>query len=210
MRSDEPIDLEPEMDGQGSEVWSRRSPSWDEVNHMLGVAERGGKGMVDVGVTPGGALQLYSAGITRPLSKLPNDIMAAVTVGPRPADVDELRRLDPGNDEGWTPVDTTWLSGWKFSFQSPIEGQPPFEFLAFKSPSEGGWWRISVLRPNLDRELGHRPHHINIPVGSREVPVLCGPGGRPASSLAEVRVFAAKWMVYTSGRLAGLRPSFSW
>jgi sporulation protein YtfJ len=68
MRSDEPIDLEPEMDGQGSEVWSRRSPSWDEVNHMLGVAERGGKGMVDVGTVIGDAVETKTGTLVIPVS----------------------------------------------------------------------------------------------------------------------------------------------
>jgi len=135
--------------------------------------------------------------------------MAAPQLGPAAADVEVLRRLDPGNAEDWTPVRTGHLSGWTFRLIPPFAGQRPFVFLAFRSPSDGNAFRIAVLEPDMDTEYGHAPHMIRVHVGGRPVPVICGPRGRPAAGLAEVRTHAAKWMAYTSARLAGRNPGFS-
>jgi hypothetical protein len=56
----------------------------------------------------------------------------------------------------------------------------------------------------MDAEFGHDTHMIRTYVGWTEIPVICGPDGLPATDLAEVRTHAAKWMAYTSGRMANL------
>jgi hypothetical protein len=129
--------------------------------------------------------------------------------GPSLADVENLRRLDPGNTENWTPVRTGHLSGWTFQLSPPFAAQGPFVFLAFRSPSDGNAFRIAPLEPVMDTQYGHAPHMISVHVGGRVIPVICGPGGRPARDLAEVRTHAAKWMAYTSARMAGRNPGFS-
>jgi hypothetical protein len=135
--------------------------------------------------------------------------MAAAQLGPSPADVEILRCLDPGNAEDWTPVRTARLTGWTFRLTPPFAGQRPFVFFAFRSPSDGNAFRIAVLEPDMDTEYGHAPHMIRAYVGGRAVPVICGPEGRPARDLAEVRTHAAKWMAYTSARMSGHNPGFS-
>jgi hypothetical protein len=130
-------------------------------------------------------------------------------LGPLPADVEILRRLDPSNTEHWNPVRTEHLSGWTFWLTPPFSGQQPFGFLAFRSPSDGNAYRIAALEPVMDTEYGHAPHMISVHIGGRTIPVICGPGGRPARNLAEVRTHAAKWMAYTSARMSGRNPRFS-
>jgi len=135
--------------------------------------------------------------------------VAAAQLGPSPEDAALLRRLDPGNAEDWNPVLTTRITGWTFQLTSPFPGQRPFIFFAFRSPSDGNAFRIAVLEPDMDTEYGHAPHMIRAYVGGRAVPVICGPGGRPAVDLAEVRTHAAKWAAYTSALMAGRNPRFS-
>jgi hypothetical protein len=135
--------------------------------------------------------------------------VTAAHLGPSPADVEILRRLDPGNTEDWTPVRTEHLSGWTFCMTPPFAGQRPFVFFAFRSPSDGNAFRIAVLEPDMDTEYGHAPHMIIVHVGVRPIPVICGPGGRPARDLAEVRTHAAKWMAYTAARMSRRNPGFS-
>ena len=135
--------------------------------------------------------------------------MAPGQLGPSPADVEILRRLDPGNAEDWTPVRTGRITGWTFRLMPPFAGQRPFVFFAFRSPSDGNAFRIAVLEPDMDTEYGHAWHMIRAYVGGRPVPVICGPGGRPARDLAQVRTHAAKWMAYTAARMSGRNPGFS-
>ena len=135
--------------------------------------------------------------------------MPAANLGPSPADVEILRRLDPGNAEDWTPVFTARITGWTFRLMPPFSGQRPFVFFAFRCPSDGNAFRIAVLEPDMDTEYGHARHMISAYVGGRLIPVICGPGGRPATDLAMVRTHAAKWMAYTSARMAGRNPGFS-
>ena len=135
--------------------------------------------------------------------------MIAANRGPLPADVEVLRSLDPGNTEQWTPVRTQHISGWTFWLTPPFPGQGPFVFFAFRSPSDGNAFRIAVLEPDMDIEYGHAPHMISVYLGGQQIPVICGPKGRPARDLAEVRTHAAKWMAYTSARMAGRNPRFS-
>jgi hypothetical protein len=128
---------------------------------------------------------------------------------PALADVELLRWLDPGNAEQWTPVLTGEITGWAFQMTPPFVGQGPFVFFAFRSPSDGNAYRIAVLEPDMDREYGHGTHVIAIHIGGQRVPVICGPDGRSAKDLAMVRTHAAKWMTYTSARMAGRNPGFS-
>jgi len=184
--------------------------SWDEIAQALRNAEEGVSGGADVELRPGGLLLLSEPGNDpQPVSRLPQSRMAAANTGPSQTDVDELRWLDPANTERWSPVLTDLIAGWTFRLTPPISGQGQFVFFAFRSPSDGNAFWISVLRPDMDAEFGHDPHMIRAYVGGQEIPVICGPGGRPAEDLAEVRTHAAKWMAYTSRRMAGLNPEFS-
>ncbi len=135
--------------------------------------------------------------------------MAPGQLGTSSADVEILRRLDPGNAEDWTLVRTRRISGWTFRLMPPFAGQRPFVFFAFRSPSDGNVFRVAVLEPDMDTEYGHAWHMIRVYVGARPVPVICGPNGRPARDLAQVRTHAAKWMAYTSARMSGRNPGFS-
>jgi hypothetical protein len=101
------------------------------------------------------------------------------------------------------------MSGWTFQLRPPFAGQQPFVFFTFRSPSDGNAFRIAVLEPDMDTEYGHAPHMIRVYVGNQQIPVICGPRGRPARHLPEVRTHAAKWMAYTSTRMAGRNPGFS-
>jgi hypothetical protein len=186
--------------------------SWDQIAQTLRSAEEGKQGGTDVELRPGGELMLVFAehtSVAQPLSRLPQERMAAATVGPSSADVAVLQRLDPANTESWTPTQTGLISGWIFRMTPPVRSERQFVFLAFRSPSDGNAFRIAVLEPDMDAEFGHKPHMIRVRVGGREIPVICGPGGRAARDLAEVRTHAAKWMAYTSRRMAGLDPGFS-
>jgi hypothetical protein len=135
--------------------------------------------------------------------------MAAAHLAPSPEDVEIVRRLDPGNTEDWAPVLTPHVSGWTFRLTTPFADQRPFVFFAFRCPSDGNAFRISVLDPDMDTEYGHAWHMIRAYIGGRPFPVICGPGGRPAMDLAEARTHAAKWMAYTSARMSGRNPGFS-
>ncbi len=184
--------------------------SWDEIAQALRNAEEGRPGTADVELRPGGQLVLTDYGKdAQPLSRLPQDRMAAANSGPAEEDVAVLRRLDPGNAESWTPVLTDLIAGWTFRLTPPFPGQAKFVFFAFRSPSDGNAFRIAVLQPDMDAEFGHAPHMIRAHVGGQEIPVICGPDGSPAAGLAEVRAHAAKWMAYTSARMAGRNPRFS-
>lgn len=184
--------------------------SWDQIAQALRSAEEGRPGGADVELRPGGHLVLTDRGKdVQPVSQLPQDRMAAASTGPSQADVNELRRLDPANTEQWSPVRTDLIAGWTFRLTPPIADQAQFVFFAFRSPSDGDAFRIAVLQPDMDAEFGHVPHMIRAYVGGKKIPVICGPGGRPAGDLAEVRTHAAKWMAYTSMRMAFLNPGFS-
>jgi hypothetical protein len=186
--------------------------SWDDIAQVLRSREEGKRSGTDVELRPGGELVLVFAEHNReaqPLSRLPQERMAAVTVGPSSADVEILRRLDPSNTESWTPTQTGLISGWIFRMTPPVRSQGQFVFLAFRSPSDGNAFRVAVLEPDMDTEFGHGPHMIRVTVGGERIPVICGPGGRAARDLAEVRTHAAKWMAYTSRRIARLDPGFS-
>jgi hypothetical protein len=100
------------------------------------------------------------------------------------------------------------ISGWRFHLR-PLTGGPLFKFLAFRSPQDGGRFRIWPIEPNFDAHFGHKPHMITTTVGGQKVPVLCGPGGRAAATLAEARLYAAKWAVYTARSLREERTWFS-
>jgi len=184
--------------------------SWDEIAQALRNVEEGKPGWADVELRPGGQLLLAGPGKdAQPVSRLPRGRMAAANTAPAEADVAVLRRLDPGGAEQWSPVLTGLIAGWTFRLTPPFPGQGQFVFFAFRSPSDGNAYRIAVLRPDMDAEFGHIPHMIRAHVGGQKIPVICGPGGRPAAGLAAVRTHAAKWMAYTSARMAGRNPGFS-
>ena len=187
-----------------------QGPTWGDIARTLRIAEEGRAGAADVELRPGGTLVLTTRQRpAQPLSQLPKERMAASSVCPSTHDVEVLQRLDPDNREEWTPVREGRITGWVFRMTPPFPGQPAFVFFAFRSPADRNTYRVAVLDPDMDQECGHTPHMIRTHVGGERVPVICGPSGRPASDLGEVRTQAAKWMAYTSARLAGRNPGFS-
>ncbi|MEU5519625.1 hypothetical protein ACIQCD_23480 [Streptomyces sp. NPDC093250] len=185
-----------------------QAASWEDVRSMIEEMERNNG--PDVELVPGGGfVRSDSSGVSQEISKIPQERMAAINPGPTQTDIDLLSRLDPHNVEKWQPVVTSFLTGWKFQMQPPCSGQLPFVFFAFRSPSDGNAFRITPIRPNLDNVISHKKHMYSVKVGGQSVSVLCGPGGRSAADLAEVRTHAAKWMAYTSLRMAGRKPRFS-
>ena len=185
------------------------SDDWDQIAKTLRARENG-RGGKDVALQPGGQMVVIDGktNTAASLSRLPQDRMAASTPGPRAEDVNALRRLDPRNVERWEAVHSASLSGWTFRLR-PMPSAPTYCFFAFRSPSDGGTWRISVLAPNMDDQRGHSPHMWVTDVGGTKVPVICGPEGMAARDLAEVRTHAAKWMAYTERRRRGEDPRFS-
>jgi hypothetical protein len=183
--------------------------SWDQIAQALRDAEDGRPGRSDVELRGGQLVLTDRDKGSQPVSRLPQERMAAVNVPPSQADVAELRRLDPDNAEQWSPVLTDLVAGWTFRLSPLVPGQQQFVFFAFRSPSDGNAFRIAVLQPDMDSEFGHTPHMVRAYVGGKKIPVICGPDGRPAQNLAEVRTHAGKWMAYTSRRMAGLSPGFS-
>lgn len=187
--------------------------SWDTIAETLRGKENGRTTSADLVVRPGGGVELVPAGATErsaePVSTLEPERMAATMVGPSSADVAEIRRLDPHNVERWTPRQQGGFSGWTFEMVPPFASQGRFKFLVFRSPSDGNRLRISPLYPTYDHLFGHAPHMINVRLGGHVVPVICGPGGRAAADFTAARGYAAKWMIYTSYRLAGRPAPFS-
>lgn len=187
--------------------------SWDTIVETLRNKENGRTTSTDLVVRPGGGVDLVASGTTEslsePVSTLEPERMAATMVGPSTTDVEEIRRLDPNNVERWTPCQQGDFSGWTFEMVPPFASQGRFKFLVFRSPSDGNRLRISPLRPTFDHLFGHAPHMINVRLGGHVVPVICGPGGRAATNFTAARGYTAKWMIYTSYRLAGRPASFS-
>lgn len=177
--------------------------SWDEIAEYMRSLENGSKDG-DIIMGPGGELTVLgpSTQSLGPRSRLPKERMAALKPTISIDDVEEIRRIDPHNVEGWTPVQSELLDGWRFSLQVVPSGYQ-FVFLAFRSPNDGGRWRIWVLRPNADEQFGHEPHMIATYLNGERIPVICGAGGRANCSLAEVRVNAGKWALYTQRRMWG-------
>jgi hypothetical protein len=134
--------------------------------------------------------------------------MAATNPAPHSRDIGDLHRLDPANVEHWTPTTAGLLNGWKFQL-CPEPGAPAYVFFAFRSPQDSNNFRVFVIRPVMDAEFGHGPHMIATMVGGTRIPVICGPTGRAALSLAEARGHAAKWMVHHYLRAQGRDPGFS-
>jgi hypothetical protein len=179
---------------------------WQEVFDQVRDLESGTGS--DLTVQPGGAIHKRDEAGSQPVSVVPAVRMAAGAVSH--ADAVELSALDPANVENWRPVRSSGgeFSGWLFDLQPPYQAET-FTFLTFRNPARGYQWDIASIRPNSDHEFGHDPHMIRTQVGGRSMPILCGPGGMPSPTLTEVRGVAAKWMYYTSARMAGLNPGFS-
>jgi hypothetical protein len=187
--------------------------SWDTIAETLRDKENGRTTPTDLVVRPGGGIVMVPAGATErladPVSTLEPERMAATMLGPSSADVEEIRRLDPNNEEHWTPRQQGDFSGWTFEMTPPFASQGRFKFLVFRSPSDGNQLRISPLRPKYDHLFGHGPHMINVRLGGHVVPVICGPGGRAATNFTIARGHTVKWMIYASYRLAGRPAPFS-
>lgn len=189
--------------GRGPVDKGTGAASWEEVARLMRSLENGDRSG-DVVMGPGGTLTVTGPGAssTAPFSVLPTERMAAPAPTISMDDVAQIRRIDPYNVEGWTPVHNSVLDGWRFSLQVAPMGFR-FVFLVFRSPNDGGFWRIWVLRPNADEQFGHEPHMIATYVNGERVPVICGAGGRAHPTLTEARVNAGKWALYTQRRMWG-------
>lgn len=182
---------------------------WEEVGRILREQEQNGGNGQQVELAPGGKLVVVEKeGSTREASTLPQERLAALKPWIEESDTATVRTIDPSNVEGWTPVFTPTLDGWRFSLKVHPDGFQ-FVFVAFRSPNESGQWRLWVLSPNADECYGHKDHMVSTMVGSTKIPVLCGPGGRPANSLQEARLHAGKWAAYTQAHIFGQTPAFS-
>jgi hypothetical protein len=183
--------------------------AWSDIVRNLNNAEEGRR-HDEVTMLPGGTLEVTKPGqASRPLSRLPQERMAGFNPGPSAADVNDVMAIDPDRVEHWTPQQTGLLNGWKFRLR-PERGAPEYVFLAFRSPADGNLFRIFVVKPDVDSLYGHRPHMIKTVVGGQEIPVICGPDGRAARTLAEARTFAGKWMIYNYRlNTPGMVPGFS-
>jgi hypothetical protein len=178
---------------------------WDAIIRTLREQEAG-TARSEVAVAPGGGLVQTAAGQTKPLSTLPNEIMAAPDPHRQSEDALTLRDLDPQNAEKWTPISHGGVTGWTFSMR-PRPSAPLYGFFAFRSPADGGAWRTAVLAPNMDAYYGHSVHMTKVHISGTEIPVLCGPNGRACTRLADVRTDAAKWMAYIDEvRVSGKAP----
>lgn len=125
-----------------------------------------------------------------------------------PQELFEIRQLDPQRIEGWQHKQFGAISGIEFTFLLPYARRPAyFKFLAVKE-SASRWW-ICPLYPNMDMLGGHQHHMITRTINGVSLPALCGPEGRSASSLVEVREIAAKWSHYIAQLLSGQQPGFS-
>lgn len=185
----------------------RMAASWAEVADALRRNERGDQ-RNDVVMGPGGSMEITVSGATPTTSQLPKGRMSAKPYI-RLSDIDVVKQCDPHNVENWTPVFTDILDGWQFSLQ-PLPGGEVFTFVAFRSPNDAGWWRIWVQHPDMDERLGHKTHMITTVVAGETIPVICSnPGGAGTSTLAEARLNAGKWAMYTQRCLLGQDPVFS-
>lgn len=191
-----------------SEIPAERmaADGWQKVFETIRAEEDGRSTSQGVYVAPGGEITLAAGpeAASRPLSKVPEVRMASLTM----EQAIELQRLDPANDENWQPVSAGGVRGWKFRLKAPFQAGY-FVFFAFRNPARGNGWDIAPIYPDVDGEYGHKPHLISTTLGGERLTILCGPAGRPLPDLSAVRGTAAKWMLYTSARMAGVDPGFS-
>jgi hypothetical protein len=170
--------------------------AWADIVKNLRAAEDG-QPHAEVVLRPGGTLEVSRPGDSpRPLSRIPEERMAARNPEPVVSDAAEVIQIDPHREESWEPLRTGLLNGWKFRLR-PEPGADDFVFFAFRNPSDANAYRLFVVKPDVDHMFGHGPHMIHVTVGGQEIPVLCGPAGRAARTLAEARAQAGKWMTYT-------------
>jgi len=149
-------------------------------------------------------------GVGKPISVLPQERMASLVPEPTLVEAEVVMKLDPERLEAWEPVKTSVLNGWRFQL-TPLPGGQKFKFLAFRSPADGGLFRIWVISPDMDSPqfYGHKNHMVYVVLGGERIAVLCGPGGRAARDLATARAYADKWALYTALKMRGERPLFS-
>ncbi|MFE2516396.1 hypothetical protein ACFXG9_13695 [Streptomyces mirabilis] len=171
------------------------SATWEDIAKQLRADEEGRAGGPEVALRPGGEPEHPPL----QLSQLPPPCGLE-------AEIELLRRLDPHNDGDWEPVTSDLIAGWAFWLTPPFEDLPRFAFFAFRSPADGGLYRISVLQPNMDNEHGHLFHMTNVYVDGQRIPVI-DPGRQLAADLVAVRAQAVKWM-YATSKLRGPNAQF--
>lgn len=177
---------------------------WNQIIGAIAAAEAGRSTDTLIQVEEGGALVPVSKGETgQPLSTVPEETMAAPALASQ-ADLQECRRYDPNNVEGWRFIDDPTIPGLQFSLAPAGER---FTFFCFRSPTMGGRWYLTVLDPNLDDLIGHENHMLRLRMGSEYIPVVCsGQGSSTHADLGEIRGAAAKFALYHTLRSHGHVP----
>jgi hypothetical protein len=182
---------------------------WDEIDQYFADEEGGRSTGMSLEARPGGEMVLVDknrAGETQ-IGNAAQGRMAAANPKATLEELRVIRVLDPTNIEQWTPREFGSIRGLEFRFRSRLPEPGYFKFLVLKTGSDA--WRIAPLHPNMDDLFGHRHHMVSASIGGESVPVICGPGGRAASSLKEARDFAYKWSTYIEGILSGRSPRHS-
>lgn len=174
---------------------------WNRIIGSIAAAEAGRETDTAIEVVPGGALIPVDKGQAgQPLSVVPEEVMAASGRACR-SDLQEAKRHDPNNVEGWRFIEDATIPGLEFRLAPAGD---VFTFFCFRSPSMGGRWYLTVLDPNLDGLIGHKDHMLRLRMGSEYIPVVCsGPGSSTHADLGEVRGAAAKFALYHTLRARG-------
>jgi hypothetical protein len=182
---------------------------WDEIDRYFADEEGGRPTGMSLEARPGGEMVLVDknrAGETQ-IGNTAQGRMAAANPRATPDELRTLRSIDPTNIENWVPREFGSIRGLEFRFSSRLAKPGYFKFLVLKTGNDT--WRIAPLHPNMDDLFGHRHHMVSATIGGELVPVICGPGGRAATSLKEARDFAYKWSTYIEGILSGRSPRHS-
>lgn len=179
------------------------SADWNRIIETISAAEAGRETGTEIVVQPGGALVPVDRGHAgHQLSTVPEAVMAVAGRATR-TDLQEARRHDPSNVEGWRFIDDEVIPGLQFSL-APA-GQR-FIFFCFRSPTVGGRWYLTVLHPNLDDLFGHEAHMIRVSMGAESIPIVCSAADSTHPDLARVRGAAAKFALYHTLRQNGHVP----
>lgn len=194
-----------------------RSDPWANVDAWFTKQERGATPSQDLVMQPGGHMVLFDKGAEPDRGQVIGQVARGRMASQAPAwdaewtrdEFEEVRKIDPDRREGWQPKRFGSVIGLQFEIGNPAGFANPsyFKFLLIKEPGTG-WW-IAPLHPNVDALQGHRHHMISRRVHGHEIPILCGPEGKPASSIAVARQFAGKWAFYIGSLLNSRSTSYS-
>ena len=182
------------------------SSSWDAIDKYFFEEESGTNTGMVVEARPGGELVLVDkqAASETAIGHAAQGRMAAINPTATKEEIAAIKKIDPDNVENWTPVDIESIHGLQFRFHSRLQNPGYFTFLALKIGDRE--WRIAPIHPDIEDLMGHPHHMVECSIGGHKIPVICGPGGRPATSLREARDFAYKWSARIEGLLSSKKP----